>query len=81
MYSAFGVDHGGISKGLPSALRGGVPNTAEGKVAGAMIHRRNANAAGRFSPLGKPAGQTAKNQYKQTLGNIGGQNRGKRVLP
>lgn len=47
MISAFGVDHGGISKGLPSALRKPVSQGAQGWEANAMIHRRNANFMGR----------------------------------
>lgn len=46
MESAFGIEHGDFSKGLPSALRKPVSPSATGWEANAMIHRRNAHIAG-----------------------------------
>lgn len=96
MKSAFGVDHGEVSKGLPSALRQPV-KAGPGWEGNAVIHRVNAHAAGTRAranlSVGDPQGLgnnsqyyglRSKNLYKETLGEITrskARTKKKKVLP
>jgi hypothetical protein len=96
MESAFGVDHG-ISKGLPSALRGKqigqVGSSLKGHASDLRIaaHQRgqhtatlmggNPGGAGLHGRANISGGSKAKREYRTTMGQLKPLGRQKRVLP
>lgn len=96
MDSAFGVDHGEISKGLPSRLKnakvGELDRLPNGWQTNAMINRKNANFSGRnagrtgderAASQGRYYGLRSKNMYRENLTELSKPKRGskKRELP